>query len=143
MSPRSALAAILVSIFAGLALLHFYWATGRSGSLAGTVPTASGRPLFSPGPLACIAVGSALVLAAVACGVRAGWLLNALPAWLSQAGVWGLAGVFGLRAIGDFHYVGFSKRVRDSVFARRDTWLYSPLCVLISLLAIGLARSGD
>jgi hypothetical protein len=49
---------------------------------------------------------------------------------------------FGLRAVGDFRFVGFFKRVRGSVFARRDTWLYSPLCVLIGVLAASLARGG-
>jgi len=140
-SERSALATVLVAIFGALALMHFYWATGRGASLGGTIPTVSGRPVFSPGPLACIAVGSALVLAALVCAVSAGWLMTGLPDWMSQTGVWGLAGVFGLRAIGDFRYVGFSKRVRDSVFALRDTWLYSPLCLLISILAAALAHS--
>lgn len=88
-------------------------------------------------------VGVALGLAALACAVRAGWLLPDLPGWLSQLGVAGVALAFGLRAIGDFRYVGFSKRVREGLFARRDTWLYSPLCVLISLLALALARTGN
>ena len=41
------------------------------------------------------------------------------------------------RAIGDFKYVGFFKRVRGSKFARMDTLVYSPLCLL---LALGVAR---
>ena len=40
------------------------------------------------------------------------------------------------RAIGEFNYVGFFKRVRGSRFARLDTLVYSPLCLL---LAIGVA----
>lgn len=107
------------------------------------MPARDGRPLFQPGPLACVVVGVALGLAALACAVRAGWLLSGLPGWLSQLGVAGVALAFGLRAIGDFRYVGFAKRVREGVFARRDTWLYSPLCVLISLLALALARTGN
>ena len=41
-----------------------------------------------------------------------------------------------MRAIGDFRYVGFFKRVRGSRFARMDTTLYSPLCLA---LAAGVA----
>lgn len=129
----------LVGILSALALLHFRWAAGRGASLDGVVPTRDGRPIFSPGPLACVAVGLALCFAALLCAVRAGWLLSGLPGWLSQAGVGGVALAFGLRAIGDFRYLGFSKRVREGVFARRDTWLYSPLCVVISALAFALA----
>jgi hypothetical protein len=40
------------------------------------------------------------------------------------------------RAVGDFRLVGFFKTVRGSTFARMDTRLYSPLCVL---LGIGMA----
>jgi hypothetical protein len=37
------------------------------------------------------------------------------------------------RAVGDFRLVGFFKRVKDSVFARMDSRVYSPLCVLLGL----------
>jgi hypothetical protein len=52
--------------------------------------------------------------------------------WLSYALALGLAA----RAVGEFKYVGFFKRVRGSKFARLDTLVYSPLCLL---LAIGVA----
>jgi hypothetical protein len=37
------------------------------------------------------------------------------------------------RAVGEFKYVGFFKRVRGSRFARLDTLLYSPLCLLLAV----------
>jgi hypothetical protein len=37
------------------------------------------------------------------------------------------------RAVGDFRLVGFFKRVKGSVFARMDSRVYSPLCVLLGL----------
>jgi hypothetical protein len=55
--------------------------------------------------------------------------------WLCDALALGLLA----RAIGEFKYVGFFKRVRDSKFARLDTLLYSPLCLL---LAVGVALVG-
>ncbi|TKI67695.1 DUF3995 domain-containing protein [Lysinibacillus mangiferihumi] len=42
--------------------------------------------------------------------------------------------IFLIRAIGDFKYVGFFKKIKHSQFARNDTWLYSPLCLFISLV---------
>jgi hypothetical protein len=58
---------------------------------------------------------------------------HAVLSWLTRA----LALVLLLRAVGDFRLVGFFKRIRGSRFARLDTALYSPFCVL---LAIGDAR---
>jgi hypothetical protein len=42
------------------------------------------------------------------------------------------------RAIGDSELMGFFKQVKDSRFARLDTWAYSPLCVVLGagLLAV-------
>jgi hypothetical protein len=37
------------------------------------------------------------------------------------------------RAIGEFKYLGFFKRVTGSKFARLDTLLYSPLCLLLAV----------
>jgi len=69
--------------------------------------------------------------------VRIGWLsLPAIPglSGLVRVGAWLIAAAFALRAIGDFRYVGFFKRVRESRFARLDTFAYSPLCTLLALL---------
>ena len=51
-----------------------------------------------------------------------------------------MAAVFALRAVGDFRCVGFFKRVKDTPFAVWDSRLFSPLCGILSLLA--LAGSG-
>jgi hypothetical protein len=45
-----------------------------------------------------------------------------------RCGVWGLALVFMLRAVGNLRTFGFFKTVTGTPFARWDTWLYSPLC---------------
>lgn len=36
-------------------------------------------------------------------------------------------------------HVGFFKRVRDTAFARYDTFVYSPLCAVIAALAVWLS----
>ena len=55
-----------------------------------------------------------------------------------------LAFVFAARAIGDFGLVGFFKTRGDGAFARLDTWVYSPLCLILAA-AIGtiVATRGD
>ncbi|MCA9504497.1 MAG: DUF3995 domain-containing protein [Myxococcales bacterium] len=133
------LAVILASIFALLALVHFYWATGRAHDLGGAVPTRDGKPLFEPGPIATAAVGCALAAAAATVALRGGLWTPGLPPWVARVGIWALAVLFALRAIGEFRYVGFFKRVRDTRFARLDTLVFSPLCATIAILSIALA----
>ncbi len=126
-----ATAAVLVA----LAGLHFYWAAGGRWKVSAAVPEVGGAQAFSPGPLACAAVGTALLCAAlfVSCAARL-WLGAGVPHAVSRVATGALAFVFIGRAIGDLRYVGFFKRVRGTRFARLDTRVYSPLC-----LALGAA----
>lgn len=123
-----ALAALMVCI----AGLHFYWAAGGAWGVRAAIPTLPGdveRALFKPGRRPTIAV-AALFLAGA--GVAMGWLLADLRAILLRL----MAAVFALRAIGEFRYVGFFKSVRETHFAYWDTRLFSPLCLVLSLLAL-------
>jgi len=42
-----------------------------------------------------------------------------------------IAVAFFFRAVGDFNYVGFFKKVKNTGFAKRDNRYYSPLCLLV------------
>jgi hypothetical protein len=66
--------------------------------------------------------------------VKLGWIAAPGMAKFTQPGLWLVAGTFLLRAIGDFHYVGFFKRQRESRFAKLDTLVYSPICLLLACL---------
>ncbi len=44
------------------------------------------------------------------------------------------------RAFGDFRYVGYTKRIRGTEFAKNDYFIYSPLCLVVAGLARGAAR---
>jgi glyoxylase-like metal-dependent hydrolase (beta-lactamase superfamily II) len=80
-----------------------------------------------------VAVGVVLVLFALLVAATSQVLSVGLPShvlsWLCYALALGLFA----RAVGDFRYVGFFKKVRGSRFARMDTFLYSPLCLMLSL----------
>ena len=125
----------ICAIFLALALWPFHMASAP-GRYDGGVPSVDGKPVFVPSTRATVLVGIMLVLFAALVAATAGWVTVALPrailAWLS----YGLALGLLVRAIGDFRYVGFFKRVRGSRFATLDTWLYSPLCLW---LAAGVA----
>jgi hypothetical protein len=131
-------AIILAIIFVALGLLHFHWALGGRLGFAAAVPTRDGTPIFRPGPGASIAVGVLLLAAALVCLLRGG-ALTIGPAWVPRLGIWVIAGVMTARAIGDFKYVGFFKRVRGTVFARNDSRFYAPLCAVMAGLAAWLA----
>jgi uncharacterized protein DUF3995 len=132
-------AAIVILLLA--AAIHVYWAAGGKAGRAAAVPTADGRAVIKPSPLGTGLVAAGLCVIAGLLAFRIGWLK--LPGVadnnvLVQIAAWLIAAVFALRAIGDFRYVGFFKRIRDSKFARLDTLAYSPLCAALAVL-IGIA----
>ncbi len=134
-----ALASVLCLVFVTLALWHLRMALWPTSDASSAVPSVGGKPLFVPSPWATGLVGVVLLLFACLVGATAGLVEIGIPvrvlSWLCDALALGLLA----RAIGEFKYVGFFKRVRDSKFARLDTLLYSPLCLL---LAVGVALVG-
>jgi hypothetical protein len=98
-----------------------------------------GKPLFQPSRWATVAVALALFCAATVVAIRSGILSVPAPGFLAVVGCWGLAAVFGLRAIGDFRYLGFFKRVTATRFARADTFVYSPLCAVLAVMTATVA----
>lgn len=133
------LACSLITVFVGLTLIHLYWLFGgRVGQLA-AIPELDGKLILEPSPLATLMVAICLSLCAWLVAGTAGMLplpfSRAVLVWMTR----GLAVVLFLRAIGDFRLVGFFKQIRDTRFARLDTLLYSPLCLV---LAIGTAILG-
>jgi Protein of unknown function (DUF3995) len=133
-------ATCVASVLLVLSGLHLYWAAGGRGPSAATVPQVDGRPAFVPGTVATLLVAAALACAAAIVLVRAGvWSAPPVLATLAGWGAWVLAVVFLGRALGDFRLVGFTKRVRGTAFARRDTALYSPLCAALGLAILWIA----
>jgi hypothetical protein len=51
-------------------------------------------------------------------------------------------GSLALRALGEFRYIGFFKRVRGTPFARMDSRYYSPLALLLGVGTAILASGG-
>ena len=131
----------LTAILIALAALHAYWALGGRWGIDNTIPMVNGRRAIDPGPLATWIVCGLLATAAFLAVGRAGWISTGSIAPLFGAGVWGLSVVFALRAIGEFRLIGFFKSVTGTDFAQWDTWVYSPLCLLLAALSVCLASS--
>ena len=85
------------------------------------------------GVAAALFVAALLVLARV--GLVAGALGTSLFVWPTLL----LGVVFIARAVGEFNLVGFFKRVRGTTFARWDTRVFSPLCIILGSSIIWLS----
>jgi hypothetical protein len=130
------------SLLLVLSGIHIYWAVGGKWGAAVAVPDLpqkAGAKAFSPGPIATLAVAVGLASMAGLHLHKIGWLPVPLPDWLDQYGLMLVGGIFFLRVIGDFRYVGYFKRITDTAFAKMDTALYIPLCLVISICAFWTA----
>jgi len=126
------LATAICAVLAILALWHVYWAFGGRVGKAAAIPEFNGVATISPSPAGTLCVAVALSAAVLLVGAVGGLITlpvpDGLPAWLARA----LACLFLLRAIGDFRFLGFFKRVRGTRFAALDTVVYAPLCLALS-----------
>ena len=132
-SMRIVVGAAVGVVLVLLAAIHLYWVAGGRWGRSGAVPEVDGVSVFEPGPGPNIAVAALLLLAAALVTCCAGlWTLPVGPGWLARLGTWGVAAVMAARAVGDFRLFGLFKRVRGTEFARRDSRLYTPLCVALA-----------
>ena len=131
----------VVAVLAALSLLHVYWGFGGRLAWLSALPEVESRPLFVPTAAQSFAVAAGLALAALIVAAAAGLISVPVSGVLLRIGSYGVAAVFLLRAIGEFRHVGFFKRNRGTRFARMDSWLYSPLCLLIAAGAWLVARA--
>ena len=122
-------AGVAAVVAAGLALLHLYWAAGGQRWITAALPHhTDGTATFTPGRVGAASVAAALLglcglLAALAAGSS-----HAVVRWLSVAAFVVLAA----RVAGDGRYVGVTKKVRTTRFARLDDLAYTPLAVLLA-----------
>lgn len=138
MRPQLAAGVVAVAL-AAIALLHVYWGVAGTSGRSSAIPEAGGRPLFQPTRAACFAVAAALFAATWVLLVSAGHLPALGLPWLGMAGAATVGAVLVARAIGDFRFVGFFKRVHGTEFALLDTRLFSPLCLALGALALWAA----
>lgn len=131
------LSVILSLMFFVLALIHLNWALGGKYGFEASLPTnGNGDRVLNPRKIDCAIVGIALALFGLFYIFKADLIDLELPPWIFKNGGWIIAAIFILRAIGDFKYVGFFKRVKTTDFGKRDTRLFAPLCLAMGLIGI-------
>jgi hypothetical protein len=131
------LSLLLSLIFFALGILHFSWAFGVKIGFADSLPTTEqGQRVLNPKMPATLVVGMGLTAFGLFYLIASGLITFNLPAWLMKTGHWVIPAIFFLRAIGDFKYVGFFKRIKNTNFGKLDTRIFSPISLIISLLGL-------
>ncbi len=129
--------AIFNTILLGLiSFIHFYWLLGGKWGGDAALPTsADGKLALQPRIFETLVVALGLLFMALLHTYKVGLVELNLPSWIDTYALRIIAFIFLIRAIGEFRYVGFFKKIKSTKFARLDTRLYSPLCLLLSLNA--------
>lgn len=120
------------TVFIILSLLHVYWACGGQWALkyVGPQKADDGEDAFRPGTFMTLLVAVGLLLFALTNIFHLTRLspITDVPRYMLLV----ISIIFFIRVIGDFNYVGITKKVRNTVFARYDNRLYIPICAYLS-----------
>jgi hypothetical protein len=129
---KLAIPVALTAVLLALGALHVFWAVGVSTPGLSVIPESHGKALFTPSRTATVLVALALFTAAFVASSRGQLWFPAKSGSLTHWAAIGAGCVFLLRAVGEFKYIGFFKSHQGTQFATMDTWVYSPLCLLIA-----------
>lgn len=131
------LSILLFLIFSILSGFHFYWLFGGTWGLKKVIPTKNNTTSTLAIPkFATLLVALVLLIFGLLYLLKSGLLNQPIPNWLTDYGYWLIPLFFILRAIGEFNYVGFFKKVKNTEFAKADSKWFSPLCLFIGLMGI-------
>lgn len=131
------LSIILLAIFTGLGLIHFYWLFGGKWGLEKVIPTKDNQTsTLSIPKFATLIVALVLLLFGLIYLAKSGLINVQIPNLVTKYGYWIIPSIFILRAIGDFKYVGFFKKIKDTEFAKADSKWFVPLCLTIGIFGI-------
>lgn len=138
-----AFVAIMLSfIFVLLAIIHLYWSFGGYWGKDVAIPAKENNSkIFLPGAVSTFIIAILFLMLEIFILIKANFLFIKIPSMLNKYGLWIIALIFFARAIGEFKYVGFFKKVKRTVFAQYDTRFYSPLCLIAAILLIILQLS--
>lgn len=121
-------------ILLGVAVIHFYWAFGGKWGVNAVLPQInSEKRIFTPSPLMTLAVAVPFLIISAIFAQAAGWMHFEIIAPYLPTLLFVLITVFALRALGDFKYVGFFKKVKNTDFAINDTKYFTPLCAFVAV----------
>ena len=128
--------ALIFTIISGF---HFYWAMGGKVGFDVVLPSnTEGVKSLNPSKLITIIATCVFLSIAIFYLIKANLINVQLPNLIDLFGLFPIAIVLIIRAIGDFKYVGFFKTIKNTPFAIYDTRYYSPLCLFLGLNTLTL-----
>jgi hypothetical protein len=123
---------ILAGILLVLSGFHFYWVCGGERGYLAAVP----EKFQMKEPTRTGEIKTKIATLIVALGLLSLAFVSLLELYCPALWIIITLRVFGsiffIRAIGDFNILGLFKKKSDSLFAKYDTRLYIPLCIILS-----------
>ncbi|MBU0473319.1 MAG: DUF3995 domain-containing protein [Bacteroidetes bacterium] len=131
------LESILIIIFLIISIIHFYWVFGGLKGLNKAIPTdEKGKRVINPGKIETSIVGLGLLLFAFYYFTKIVIFEIELPKLIVSYSGWIISAIFILRAVGDFKYVGFFKKIKNTEFGKFDSKYFSILSLTIGIIGI-------
>ena len=135
---------VALAIIAFAAAFHLNWALGGRVGLSVSLPKRpDGMPVMAHRlhwwrPAAGAVAAGLAALGALALAVD-GHLPLPVPPEIARTALGLIGAAFMLRAIVPTPWTGFFKRIRSTRWARYDSWLYSPLFLLLGVMLLIIA----
>ncbi|WP_369048418.1 DUF3995 domain-containing protein [Tenacibaculum sp. UWU-22] len=131
------LSILLSIVFIILGIIHFNWVIGGKFGFSESLPTKeTGERVMNPKKIDSAIVGFGLTVFGLFYFLKSGLINFNLPQQVMKYGGWIIPAIFLLRAIGEFKYIGFFKKIKETDFGKWDTKLFSPLCLVIGIIGI-------
>lgn len=131
------LSIILSMIFTILSGFHFYWFFGGVWGLEKVIPTKSNEESMPSIPkLATLIVAFGLLFFGLIYLMKSEFITIPLPYWITIYSYWFIPSLFIVRAIGDFNYIGYFKKIKTTEFAKADSKIFVPLCSIIGIIGL-------
>ena len=123
-------------ILTAISGIHFYWTFGGKWGFDAALPTNSdGKKMLNPRVFETLIVAFGLLIFALLHLEKVQIFNLYFPTWFDQFSFKIIAAIFLIRAVGDFKYVGFFKKIRETNFGKLDTKFYSPLSLFLAINA--------
>lgn len=127
------LSILLCVTFLVLSGFHFYWIFGGTWGVKKVIPTkTNGVNSFTIPKFGTLIVALVLVVFGLVYLAKSEFIT--IPYSFTKYAYWCIPAIFILRGIGEFKYVGFFKTIKNTEFAKADTKLFSPLCIMIGFI---------
>jgi hypothetical protein len=131
------LSIVMSVVLLGLGIIHFNWVIGGTYGFDKSLPTkANGEKVLNPKRIDCAIVAVGLTAFGLFYFFQSGVIEFEGATWIFKYGGWIIPAMFLLRAIGEFKYVGFFKSIKATEFARLDSKLFSPLCLIVGIIGL-------